>query len=111
MPDEDIISSYAVHSKIECSFQCLQASRCVGYNYRPKSNRYAVNCQLSSKIRGKDEQTVAKGNWEFYQDLETVSSDLRHIANNKNIKNGIGMRIKKLDKNKILAIMPYASQL
>ena len=98
LPEEDIISSYAVHSKIECSFQCLQASTCVGYNYRPKSNRYVVNCQLSSRIRGKDEQTIPKGNWEFYQDWKTVRSEVKHITI-KILRTGIGMIIKKLDKN------------
>ena len=70
---EDVISSYAVHSKVECSLKCLQTSPCFGYNYRSKSNKYAVNCQLSKKTQDKGKyRTGAKGEWTFYQDLQMV---------------------------------------
>ena len=62
LPEEDIISSHAVHFKVECSLKCLQSSTCVGYNYRAKSNRYAVNCQLSNKTRTRDQGAGAKEN-------------------------------------------------
>ena len=72
MAEEDIISSHAVHSKVECFLKCLHLSTCVGYNYRPKSNRYAVNCQLSNKTRTRDQGASAKGDWTFFKDLKKV---------------------------------------
>ena len=69
LTSEDAISSHTVHSKIECSLKCLQKSTCVGYNYRSKSNKYAVNCQLGNK----PQERGGSGEWTFYQDLETVS--------------------------------------
>ena len=71
---EDIVSSYAVHSEIECSFKCLQKGTCIGYNYRPKSTNYAENCQLSNKTH--KEETSGNGEWTFYQDLEEVSNNI-----------------------------------
>ena len=72
MPEEDIISSYAVNSKVECSLKCLQTTTCVAYNHRSKSNKYAVNCQLSNKTRERDQGNGAKGEWAFYQGLKEV---------------------------------------
>jgi hypothetical protein len=69
---EDIISSHAVHSKIECSLWCLQKSTCVAYNYRPNSNKYAVNCQLSNKTQRKEDH--GSGEWSFYQSVKSVST-------------------------------------
>ena len=65
---DDILSNHTVHAKTECSLMCLQKSKCVGFNYRTKSNKYAVNCQLSNKKRdnGEIENT---GEWKFYQDV------------------------------------------
>ena len=72
LAEEDILSSHTVHFKVECSLKCLQSSTCGGYNYRAKSNRYAVNCQLSNKTRTRDQGAGAKEKWMFYQDLEKV---------------------------------------
>jgi hypothetical protein len=72
LPPEEIISSHAVHSKVECSLKCLQKSTCVGYNYKPESNEYAVNCQLSNKTQERESDQSEE--WTFYQDLETVSN-------------------------------------
>ena len=74
LPQGDLISSHNVESKLECSLRCLQESTCVGYNYRSASNIYAVNCQLSSKTQERDGKD-GKGQWTFYQDLETVSRE------------------------------------
>jgi hypothetical protein len=49
----------------------------VGYNYRPKSNKYAVNCQLGNKTQ--EGESDESGEWTFYQDLETVSNELHSI--------------------------------
>ena len=84
LPKEDIISSHAVHSHVECSHRCLQASTCVGFNYRPMSNKYAVNCQLSKKIKPIDQETGAKGEWTFYKDLETVRKTIWENYKNTN---------------------------
>ena len=64
LSEDVIVSSHAVQSDVECSMKCLEKSpTCVGYNYRSKSNRYAVNCQLSNKTRGKDQATGANKKW------------------------------------------------
>ena len=77
LPPEDIISNLSVHDEAECSFRCIQESTCMGYNYRPAMNSYAVNCQLSNKTqvskRG-GEREDGRGEWTFYQDPETVSA-------------------------------------
>ena len=65
---EDIISSHAVYSEVECSLRCLMTSECLAYNYRPKSNEYAVNCQLSTKTQG--EESHGSEEWSFYQNIE-----------------------------------------
>ena len=76
LPKEDIISSYAVHSQLECSHRCLQTSSCVGFNFRPKSNKYAVNCQLSNKNRARNEMTnEVKREWTFYYSLTEVYNE------------------------------------
>jgi hypothetical protein len=57
----------------------------LGYNYRTKSNKYVVNCQLSKKTHerenGGSEET---GEWVFYQDVRTTVSEskLELIAEN-----------------------------
>ena len=76
---KDIISSHNVHSKLECSMRCLKESKCVGYNWRKtKSNKYAVNCQLSNKT--KESESSESGEWMFYQDTNNVS-DLQLTCN------------------------------
>ena len=70
--EAEIIFSCAVHSKVECSLKCLETSTCAGYNYRSKSNKYAINYQLSNKTRERDQGNGAKGEWKFYEVLETV---------------------------------------
>ena len=73
LPAEDIISSHTAHSEIDCALHCLPSSTCVSFNYRPtESNKYAVNCQLSNKIRAKGQETSTKEKWKFYTDLKTV---------------------------------------
>ena len=79
MPEEDIISSHSVHSQVECSLKCLETSTCVGYNYRPKSIKYAVNCQVSSKTEARDQVTGAEGEWIFYIDLEQVRKNYEDL--------------------------------
>ncbi len=71
MPPGDIVSSYAVHARIECSLKCIQKGTCIGYNYRPESTMYAENSQLSNKTqeRGSSEDRE----WTFYQDVKAVS--------------------------------------
>ena len=71
MAPEDIISSHVVHSKVECSLWCLQKSTCVAYNYRPNSNKYAINCQLSNKTE--QIESRGSGEWTLYQNVKTVS--------------------------------------
>ena len=64
---------------------CLRKSTCLGYNYRTKSNKYVVNCQLRKKThvreKGESEET---GEWMFYQDVRTTVSEskLELIAEN-----------------------------
>ena len=76
MPPDEIISNHTVHSQTECSLMCLQKSTCVGFNYRIKSNKYVVNCQLSNKTyereNGENKET---GEWMFYQDVRTTVSE------------------------------------
>lgn len=58
--------------------KCLQESKCVGYNYRSNSNKYAASCELSNKTQERGGKTDSDGNhggWIFYQNLETVSID------------------------------------
>ena len=35
--------------------------------------KYAVNCQLSNKPQGRDQERIAKGKWMFYQELKAVN--------------------------------------
>ncbi|XP_028415343.1 uncharacterized protein LOC114538367 [Dendronephthya gigantea] len=71
LASEEIISNHTVHSQLECSLKCLQSQACVGYNYRAKpKNKYAINCQLSNKTRGKSTNGEGNGKWTFYQELE-----------------------------------------
>ncbi len=72
------MSSYAVHSKIECSLKCLQKGTCIGYNYRPESTKYAENCQLSNKMQGRE--CIGDGEWTFYQDVKAVSKKIRDVC-------------------------------
>ncbi|XP_028416421.1 uncharacterized protein LOC114540476 [Dendronephthya gigantea] len=66
-----IISSYAVHSEIECSLKCLEEETCVAYNYRPILAHGEINCEISNSSSHKDIKVFAKGEWILYQDLET----------------------------------------
>ena len=68
LPPEDIISSHAVYSEVECSLRCLISTTCLVYNYRPKSNKHAVNCQLGTKTPGKERH--GSGEWSFYQNID-----------------------------------------
>ena len=70
---EDIVSSHSVYSKFECSLKCLEEQTCVGYNYRSKSKKHEINCQISHNTTlERDTEIVAYGEWTFYQDLETL---------------------------------------
>ena len=89
LSEDVIISSHAVQSDVECSMKCLEKSpTCVGYNDRSKSNRYAVNCQLSNKTREKDQATGANKKWAFYQNLEEVRIKICYLKSK--FKNLVG---------------------
>ena len=80
LSEDVIISSHAVLSEVECSVKCLEKSpTCVGYNYKPKSTRYAVNCQLSNETRGKNQEIGANKKWEFYQNLQKVRIKICYV--------------------------------
>jgi hypothetical protein len=70
-----IISSHTVHSEAECSLRCLKEERCVGFNYRSKSNnKYVRNCQISNKTQSQASDTTGGSEeWTFYQYLKIVS--------------------------------------
>ena len=72
LPEKDVISSHAVLSNVECSFYCLQTSTCVGFNDGHKSNKCALNCQLSIKTRTRGQQGNAEEKWMFYEGLRKV---------------------------------------
>ena len=64
------MSNHIVDSQVECSLKCLEEQFCVGYNYKAKSNKGEINCQISANATlGK--QDILHGPWVFYQDLET----------------------------------------
>ena len=66
----DIISNHTANSPTECSLRCLEKSTCVGFNYKTKSNRYVINCQVGSKTKEKNiKKNETKGEWTFYQDV------------------------------------------
>ena len=73
----EIISSYAVHSQLDCSFECLLEETCVAYNYRNTNERYFENCQLSSTRQEGDLRRY--GDWTFYEDEE----DMKVVGKNK----------------------------
>ena len=87
MPEEDIISSHVVRSELDCASWCVPSSTCVGFNYRPKSNKYAVNCQLSNNIWVRNQITRAKGEWMFYKDLEMVRKNYEDFLRQTNAHN------------------------
>ena len=64
LPPGDILASYTVHSKTECSLKCLQKGTCIGYNYRPESTKYAENCQLRNKTQ--EGKKGIDGEWTFW---------------------------------------------
>ena len=73
----DILSNHTVYAKTECSLMCLELSKCVGFNYRAKSNKYVVNCQLSNKTHKRENDEIEEtGEWKFYQDLRTSVSEI-----------------------------------
>ena len=73
---EDILSNHTVSAKTECSLMCLERSKCVGFNYKAKSNKYVVNCQLSTKThRSKNGDSKETGEWKFYQDVRVTVSE------------------------------------
>ena len=72
LPEEDVIFIHAVHSQVQCSLICLQTSTCAGFNYRHKSNKYALNCQLGNKTRTRGQKGNAEGKWMFYEGLQMV---------------------------------------
>jgi hypothetical protein len=48
----------------------------VAYNYRPNSNKYAVNCQLSNKTQiDQRKEDHTSGEWSFYENVKTVSNN------------------------------------
>ena len=65
LPQEDVISSYVVHSQLECSFKCLLEEACVAYNYRHRNEKYLKNCQLFSNTTQEGE-IKRNGDWIFY---------------------------------------------
>lgn len=103
LPEGDTISSCAVNSEVECSFQCLQTSTCIGYNYRPKSKNYAENCQLSSKTQDAYLTVDAIENWEFYQDSQMARKKISEIPlSRKNRPSTSNFRIKYAFENKVM---------
>ena len=79
MPLDANISNHTVYSEVECSLRCLQQSTCVGFNYRPKSSNYAINCQLSSKAQEKKD--AENGEWTFFQKVSTADNGLIKSSN------------------------------
>ena len=71
LPPEYIMFNYAVHSKLECSLRCLQKSKCLAYNYRPKSDKFTNNCQLCNRTQGK--KNHGSEEWSFYVNLKPES--------------------------------------
>ena len=82
MESEGIISSHIVHSEMECSMKCLGEQTCVDYNFRPKSKKHEINCQLGGNSSlERDMEIVKNGEWVFSQDLETLRvSELYQLA-------------------------------
>ncbi|XP_028410712.1 uncharacterized protein LOC114533400 [Dendronephthya gigantea] len=76
-----MISNYTVHSEDECSFECIQNPGCLGYNYRPKSKQYEVNCQISNKTKDGGRERVGISTWIFYQSLEVTYYVNSYLSN------------------------------
>ena len=57
---EDTLSNHTVYAKTECSLMCHELSKCVGFNYRAKPNKYVVNCQLSNKTHKRENDELKK---------------------------------------------------
>ncbi|XP_028391165.1 uncharacterized protein LOC114516016 [Dendronephthya gigantea] len=84
LPPEHIIARHAVYSQVECSLKCLQATDCVGYNYRLNAKKYAENCQISKYKTVKSGSEYHKiGEWTFYQDLGKTLEKENEIENEK----------------------------
>ena len=64
---------------------CVQKETCMGFNYRTKSNKCVVNCQLSTKTHERENgESKETGEWKFYQDVRlTVSERIIGINNRK----------------------------
>lgn len=71
-----MVSNHTVYSETECSMRCALNSTCLGFNYRTKSNRYIVNCQLSNKSqKGENGKYGEAEKWTFYQDVSKTVYD------------------------------------
>ncbi|XP_028410723.1 uncharacterized protein LOC114533410 [Dendronephthya gigantea] len=69
---EDLLSSHHVHEEAECSLKCLEEETCVAYNYKPKTAADEINCQITNTTSQKNLEAFGKGEWTFFQDLETL---------------------------------------
>lgn len=56
--------------------RCAPNSPCLGFNYRTKSDKYVVNCQLSNKAQKREnDKSKETGMWAFYQDVSKTVYD------------------------------------
>ncbi|XP_028410746.1 uncharacterized protein LOC114533433 [Dendronephthya gigantea] len=76
---EDIISTHSVDSEAECSLKCLESQVCVGYNYKPGSEKYEMNCQISDNKIHTEMEFVGNREWMFYQDMDTLPQQCHRL--------------------------------
>ncbi|XP_028410852.1 cell migration-inducing and hyaluronan-binding protein-like isoform X1 [Dendronephthya gigantea] len=76
-----IISSHSVRADIDCAFDCLEQSTCVGFKYKYGSTSGSINCQLSITIyTGKDQlKSLDDQGWVFFKDTKIILLHI-HVA-------------------------------
>ena len=73
LPPEQIISSHNVNPPVQanCNYLCYTESKCVGFNFRTKTNdNLAVNCQLTNMSRKRE--NMEEGEWTFFYNVDEV---------------------------------------
>ena len=81
LKEEEVVSSYSVHSQVDCSLKCREEQFCVGYNYRLKSRAGEINCQTGHNTTLKrDAESVVNGEWIFYQNLDYLPVSIELVS-------------------------------
>ncbi len=64
----DVISESSVLSWLDCGVSCLEKHFCAAYNFKEKSNKNEINCQLTHNADHKFKRRIVEDNdWTLYE--------------------------------------------